>query len=50
MIIDIEGNKRYKINLHTHTTISDGRKTPEQVAEIYRAAGYDMIAFTDHWI
>ena len=49
MIIDIEGNKRYKINLHTHTTISDGRKTPDEVAEIYRNAGYDMIAFTDHW-
>ena len=49
MIIDTEGNKRYKINLHTHTTISDGRVTPERSAEIYREAGYDMIAFTDHW-
>lgn len=49
MIIDIQGNKRYKINLHTHTTISDGRVTPERSAEIYRKAGYDMIAFTDHW-
>lgn len=49
MIIDIEGNKRYKINLHTHTTISDGRVTPERSAEVYREAGYDMIAFTDHW-
>lgn len=46
---DIFGNKRYKINLHTHTTISDGRRTPEESAAIYKNAGYDAIAFTDHW-
>ena len=49
MIKDIHGNKRYKINLHTHTTLSDGRKAPEESAEIYKNAGYDAIAFTDHW-
>ncbi len=49
MYTDIFGNKRYKINLHTHTTLSDGRKTPEEAAEIYKQAGYDAIAITDHW-
>lgn len=34
--------------LHTHTTCSDGKLTPQQVAEIYEEKGYDFIAFTDH--
>lgn len=50
MYTDILGKKRYKINLHTHTTVSDGRRTPEEAAKIYREAGYDAIALTDHWI
>ncbi len=33
--------------LHTHTTCSDGKLTPQQVAEIYEEKGYDFIAFTD---
>ena len=49
MYTDIFGKKRYKINLHTHTTLSDGRRTPEEVARIYRNAGYDAVALTDHW-
>jgi len=49
MQIDLLGKKRYKVNLHTHTTESDGRKTPAQVAKIYKSAGYDAIAITDHW-
>jgi len=38
----------YKANLHCHTTISDGRKTPEEVKEMYKAAGYSVVAYTDH--
>lgn len=34
--------------LHTHTTCSDGKMTPQQVADAYEARGYDFIAFTDH--
>lgn len=49
MYTDIFGKKRYKINLHTHTTVSDGRRTPEEVARIYREEGYDAVALTDHW-
>lgn len=50
MFIDITGKKRLKIGLHTHTTLSDGQKTPAEVAAIYAAAGYDAIALTDHWV
>ena len=49
MYTDLNGAKRLKINLHLHTTDSDGRKTPEEAAAIYRAAGYDVVAVTDHW-
>lgn len=38
----------YKANLHTHTTESDGKFTPEQVKEYYRAHGYSIVAYTDH--
>ena len=49
MKIDNNGNKWYKIGLHIHTTISDGKKTPEECAKIYKDAGFDAIAITDHW-
>ena len=50
MYKDIFGKSRMKINFHTHTTVSDGKKTPEEAAAIYKAAGYDAIAITDHYI
>lgn len=50
MYIDMNGVKRYKINLHTHTTASDGRKTPGEAIALYGSRGYDMIALTDHWV
>lgn len=49
MHLDMFGNVRYKVGLHTHTTLSDGHETPESAAGIYKAAGYDAIAITDHW-
>ena len=49
MYTDLFGKKRQKINLHTHTNLSDGQKTPDEVCRIYRNAGYDAIALTDHW-
>lgn len=42
--------KTYRINLHLHTSDSDGKRTPEEAAAIYKAAGYDAVAVTDHWI
>lgn len=40
----------YKANLHCHTTLSDGRETPEAVKEIYKEKGYSIVAFTEHEI
>ena len=41
-------NQYFKANLHTHTTISDGKLTPEEVKAAYVERGYQIIAFTDH--
>ena len=38
----------YKGNLHTHTTVSDGSCTPQEVRRMYRDAGYDFLSLTDH--
>ncbi len=38
----------YKGNLHTHTTLSDGQCTPDEVCKLYKDAGYDFLALTDH--
>ena len=40
----------YKGNLHTHTTQSDGTKTPQEAIAWYREHGYDFLALTDHWV
>jgi predicted metal-dependent phosphoesterase TrpH len=50
MFTDIKGKKRVKVGLHTHTTLSDGRKSPQEVMQIYADAGYDYLALTDHWV
>ena len=42
--------KFYKANMHTHTNLSDGKLTPEEVKEKYKAKGYSIVAFTDHEI
>lgn len=36
------------IDLHTHSTCSDGSKTPEEVVEAAVAAGCSAVALTDH--
>jgi hypothetical protein len=36
-------------NLHTHSTRSDGHRSPEEVCTFYREAGYDFLALTDHF-
>ena len=43
-----ENGNFYKANLHCHTTLSDGKMTPEQVKEYYTKNGYNIVAFTDH--
>ena len=49
MFIDANGKTWYKGNLHTHTTVTDGKKTPEEVIALYRENGYDFLSLTDHW-
>ncbi len=49
MYIDSNGKKWFKGNIHTHTTTSDGRKTPKEAIALYRENGYDFLAITDHW-
>jgi PHP domain len=36
-------------NLHTHSDRSDGALSPDRVVELYREAGYDFVAITDHF-
>ena len=50
MYTDLFGKTRYKVNLHMHTNMSDGRRTPEEAVRLYKANGYDAVALTDHWV
>ncbi|MBN1290912.1 MAG: PHP domain-containing protein [Candidatus Latescibacteria bacterium] len=36
------------IDLHIHTTCSDGQDTPEEIVDAYVQGGYTTIAITDH--
>lgn len=42
-----EGNW-YKGNIHCHTTDSDGMLTPDEVVRLYKDAGYQFLAISDH--
>lgn len=39
---------QFKANLHCHSVLSDGKLTPEQLKEAYRAHGYSILSITDH--
>jgi hypothetical protein len=39
----------YRGNLHAHSSDSDGTRLPEELARLYREAGYDFLAITDHF-
>ena len=43
-----KGVPQYKANLHSHTVLSDGKLTPEQMKQAYRDRGYSILAITDH--
>lgn len=49
MYTDEKGFVWYKGNIHTHTTRSDGRLSPDEVIDIYADNGYDFLVLTDHW-
>ena len=38
----------FKANLHTHTNISDGKMTPEEMIAKYKGAGYSILCLSDH--
>ncbi|MBT3194815.1 MAG: hypothetical protein HN341_19890 [Verrucomicrobia bacterium] len=40
----------FKGNTHLHSTASDGGKTFPELAELYKADGYDFLFRTDHWV
>lgn len=40
--------KWYKGNLHSHTTNSDGRLTPEEAFHLYKEHGYSFLCFSEH--
>lgn len=42
--------KYFKASLHTHSTVSDGKLTPQEVKEAYKAQGYSILALTDHHV
>lgn len=46
--VDWEKYEQHRANLHTHTTMSDGRLTPAEAIDRYRELGYTVLALTDH--
>ncbi|MFQ6096880.1 MAG: CehA/McbA family metallohydrolase [Armatimonadota bacterium] len=38
----------YRGNLHTHTSESDGRRSPEEACRWFHEHGYDFVQLTDH--
>ncbi|MBE6727720.1 MAG: hypothetical protein E7562_03620 [Ruminococcaceae bacterium] len=40
--------KQYKANMHSHSTFSDGKLTPEELKKAYKERGYSVFAFSDH--
>ena len=48
MVIFEATGREYKGNLHMHTTLSDGMKSPMDAVLAYEAASYDFLGITDH--
>lgn len=46
--MDIDENIGKKIDLHMHSTFSDGVFTPEELVKMRKDEGYDVVAVTDH--
>lgn len=38
----------YKAALHAHSTVSDGKQTPEDVKQTHKEHGYQILCITDH--
>ncbi|KAB0680794.1 CehA/McbA family metallohydrolase [Aureimonas leprariae] len=37
-------------NIHTHSTRSDGARSPKEVCRVYAEAGYDFLCLSDHFL
>lgn len=48
VLIDARMKTWYKGNLHAHSTLSDGKLSPPEVAKMYRDRGYSFLAFSEH--
>ena len=46
-LLSEKGND-YRANLHCHTTLSDGKVSPERIKELHIEKGYSIVAYTDH--
>ena len=46
----IPGGSFFKGNTHTHTNVSDGRLSSEQIISAYKTMGYNFLAITDHGV
>jgi len=40
--------KQFKANLHSHSTLSDGQLTPEEMKAAYKDHGYSILCISDH--
>jgi len=43
-----KGAPQFKANLHSHSNLSDGTLTPEELKAAYKSRGYSVLAITDH--
>lgn len=41
-------SKQFKANLHSHTNLSDGKLTVDEMIAAYKQRGYSVLAITDH--
>lgn len=48
VLIDAREKTWFKGNLHAHSTLSDGKLSPPEVAALYRDHGYSFLAFSEH--
>ena len=50
--VDPFGNRGqfWRGNLHAHSNASDGALAPVAIRDLYRSAGYDFLAITDHFL
>ncbi|MCL2728133.1 MAG: PHP domain-containing protein [Bacteroidales bacterium] len=46
--IDFDIINRFKAVLHTHTRVSDGKQTADEMIKAYADRGYHILAITDH--